>query len=65
MKSSTQLGAALGFLAGTTFGSGIAFLLRFEPVPLMLCVTLCGLTGMLTGLLTVTVRNRRSRLQER
>ncbi|WP_434751886.1 hypothetical protein [Paenibacillus amylolyticus] len=62
MKSSKHLGISLGFLAGTTFGSGIAFLFRFEPLPLMLCVTMCGLAGILCGLLTITIWN--SRVQE-
>ncbi|SCY74245.1 hypothetical protein SAMN05720606_108222 [Paenibacillus polysaccharolyticus] len=52
MKSFKHLGVALGFLAGTTFGSGIAFLFRFSPVQLMLSVALFGIAGILSGLLT-------------
>ena len=63
MKASKHLGIALGFLAGTTFGSGIAFLFRFAPVQLMLCVTLCGLAGIFSGLLSI--RMWYSRVQER
>ncbi|KAA8784387.1 hypothetical protein EC604_11075 [Paenibacillus amylolyticus] len=63
MKTSKHLGIALGFLAGTTFGSGIAFLFRFSPVQLMLSVALCGLAGILSGLLTSKIWY--NRIQER
>ncbi|MGO4529251.1 hypothetical protein AB4Z30_09240 [Paenibacillus sp. 2TAF8] len=59
MKSSKHLGIALGFLAGTTFGSGIAFLFRFEPVQLMFCVAICGLIGTISGLLTIPLWHSR------
>ncbi|PZT52798.1 hypothetical protein [Paenibacillus silvae] len=62
MKSLKPIGLSLGFLAGTTFGSGIAFLFRFAPLPLMYCVSLCGVVGMLFGLLTAIIRQ--SRIQE-
>ncbi|MBU5350707.1 hypothetical protein ACN9MH_09710 [Paenibacillus silvae] len=62
MKSFKPIGLSLGFLAGTTFGSGIAFLFRFAPLPLMWCVSLCGVAGMLFGLLTAIIRQ--SRIEE-
>ncbi|MBR2564378.1 MAG: hypothetical protein IKE29_07130 [Paenibacillus sp.] len=63
MRSYRHVGIALGFLGGTTLGSGISFLFRLEPVQLMLCVTLCGLGGILAGLLVFSAWQ--SRFQER
>ncbi|QKS59470.1 hypothetical protein HUB98_26870 [Paenibacillus barcinonensis] len=64
MKSHKPIGLSLGFLAGTTLGSGIAFLLRLAPYPLMCCVALCGLAGMVSGLLTAMIRQNRIQKQE-
>ncbi|MDO7906051.1 hypothetical protein Q5741_06410 [Paenibacillus sp. JX-17] len=59
MRMGKDIGAALGLLAGTTFGSGISFLMRMEHTSTMLAVTLCGLLGAAAGI-TVSLRlNRR------
>lgn len=43
-------GMALGLLAGTTFGSGIGFLLGWHSYNLVWIVSICGVIGVLTGL---------------
>ncbi|WP_342773020.1 hypothetical protein [Paenibacillus zeisoli] len=43
-------GLSLGFLAGTTFGSGISFLLSWQSYDLVLLVSLCGAAGAFAGL---------------
>lgn len=52
MKFTKDIGIALGFLAGTTLGSGISFLFRFQPSHLMGTVAICGLAGVIAGLWT-------------
>ncbi|UNK17122.1 hypothetical protein MNQ98_21940 [Paenibacillus sp. N3/727] len=56
-------GMALGLLAGTTFGSGIGFLLSWHSYNLIWIVTICGGIGVLAGLLFAfrSHRTRRSR----
>jgi len=49
MKFTKDIGIALGFLAGTTLGSGISFLFRFQPNHLMGTVAICGLAGVIAG----------------
>ncbi|MEF2968408.1 hypothetical protein V3851_21465 [Paenibacillus sp. M1] len=49
MKRIQPIGLALGFLAGTTLGSGIAFLMSWQPVTLMLSVAGFGLAGAALG----------------
>lgn len=43
-------GVALGLLAGTTFGSGIGFLLNWYSYNLIWIVSICGGLGVLAGL---------------
>ncbi|RAW17260.1 MULTISPECIES: hypothetical protein [Paenibacillus] len=50
MKLTKEIGISLGFLAGTTFGSGIAFLFRFQAYEVMASVALFGIAGAITGL---------------
>lgn len=50
LKSLTPAGLAIGFLAGTTLGSGVSFLMEWQPSRLVLTVTLLGLTGAFLGL---------------
>ncbi|KKO52827.1 hypothetical protein [Paenibacillus sp. DMB20] len=45
-----DIGMALGLLAGTTFGSGIGFLLSWQSYNLVGSVALCGLLGVFAGL---------------
>jgi hypothetical protein len=50
MKLTKEIGISLGFLAGTTFGSGAAFLFHFQAYELMTSVTLFGIAGAIAGL---------------
>ncbi|WP_055108786.1 hypothetical protein [Paenibacillus ihumii] len=50
MRWNNQAGMALGFLAGTTFGSGIGFLLRWQSYDLVAIVSACGVLGTAAGL---------------
>ncbi|WHX50759.1 hypothetical protein QNH46_08975 [Paenibacillus woosongensis] len=53
MKWNSQAGMALGFLAGTTFGSGIGFLLHWHSYDLVAIVSACGVIGTAAGVWTV------------
>ncbi|MFC9707689.1 hypothetical protein JNUCC31_25690 [Paenibacillus sp. JNUCC31] len=50
MKLAKETGISLGFLAGTTLGSGIAFLFRFQANEVMASVGLFGIVGAIAGL---------------
>ncbi|WP_068619893.1 hypothetical protein [Paenibacillus tuaregi] len=50
MGTEKSVGLSLGFLAGTTFGSGISFLLGWQSYDLIILVSLCGAAGALAGL---------------
>ncbi|GIO45044.1 hypothetical protein [Paenibacillus apis] len=50
LKSLTPAGLAIGFLAGTTLGSSVSFLMELQPSRLVLTVALLGLTGAVLGL---------------
>lgn len=45
-----KIGASLGLLAGTTFGSGISFLFRLQTYDLVWSVTIGGLIGIALGI---------------
>lgn len=49
LKSLTPAGLAVGFLAGTTLGSGLSFLMEWQPSRLVLTVALLGLAGAILG----------------
>ncbi|MBU5673949.1 hypothetical protein [Paenibacillus brevis] len=49
LKSLTPAGLAIGFLAGTTLGSGLSFLMEWQPNRLILTVALLGLAGAALG----------------
>ncbi|GAA0133718.1 hypothetical protein YSY43_05580 [Paenibacillus sp. YSY-4.3] len=49
MKWNSQAGMALGFLAGTTFGSGIGFLLHWQSYDMVAIVSACGVIGAAAG----------------
>ncbi|MGO4730119.1 hypothetical protein [Paenibacillus sp. 2KB_22] len=59
MKLTKELGISLGFLAGTTFGSGIAFLFRLQSVEVIASVTLFGIAGAITGLIMAVILRQR------
>ncbi|MFD3257922.1 hypothetical protein ACE3MQ_04835 [Paenibacillus lentus] len=50
MKWNSQAGMALGFLAGTTFGSGVGFLLHWQSYNLVAIVSACGVLGAVAGI---------------
>lgn len=50
MKWNSQAGMALGFLAGTTFGSGIGFLLHWQSYNLIVIVSAFGFLGAAAGM---------------
>ncbi|MCP1183332.1 hypothetical protein [Paenibacillus sp. 1781tsa1] len=59
MKLTKELGISLGFLAGTTLGSGIAFLFRLQSVEVIASVTLFGIAGAITGLIMAVILRQR------
>ncbi|PQP82339.1 hypothetical protein C0Q44_12830 [Paenibacillus sp. PCH8] len=59
MKLTKETGISLGFLAGTTFGSGIAFLFQFQSVDVIASVTLFGIAGAIAGLLMAVILHQR------
>jgi len=59
MKLTKELGISLGFLAGTTFGSGVAFLFRLQSFEVVASVTLFGIAGAIAGIISVIMRQRR------
>ncbi|WP_338708326.1 hypothetical protein [Paenibacillus amylolyticus] len=59
MKLTKELGISLGFLAGTTFGSGIAFLFCLQSVEVVASVTLFGIAGAIAGIITAVILRQR------
>ncbi|WFR62008.1 hypothetical protein P9222_27610 [Paenibacillus amylolyticus] len=59
MKLTKELGISLGFLAGTTFGSGIAFLFRLQSVEVIASVTLFGIAGAIAGIIMAVILRHR------
>ncbi|MFX3647490.1 MAG: hypothetical protein ACE3K2_26770 [Paenibacillus sp.] len=59
MKLTKELGISLGFLAGTTFGSGIAFLFRLQSVEVIASVSLFGIAGAITGVIMAVILRQR------
>ncbi|WP_458462910.1 hypothetical protein [Paenibacillus sp.] len=59
MKITKESGISLGFLAGTTFGSGIAFLFRLQSVEVVASVTLFGIAGAVAGIITAVIMRQR------
>ncbi|WP_145319427.1 MULTISPECIES: hypothetical protein [Paenibacillus] len=59
MKLTKELGVSLGFLAGTTFGSGIAFLFRLQSVEVIASVTLFGIAGAIAGIIMAIILRQR------
>ncbi|MCW3792429.1 hypothetical protein OM416_12605 [Paenibacillus sp. LS1] len=59
MKLTKELGISLGFLAGTTFGSGIAFLFRLQSFEVVASVTLFGIAGAIAGIITAVIMRQR------
>lgn len=53
MEWNSQAGRALGFLAGTTLGSGIAFLLHWQSYNLVTIVSAFGVLGAALGMWAV------------
>jgi len=60
MKWNGRAGMALGFLAGTTFGSGIGFLLHWQSYNLVALVSAGGVIGAAIGAWTVRRAFRRT-----
>lgn len=60
MKSLTPAGLACGFLAGTTFGSGLSFLFEWRENKLILSVGLLGLGGTMLGYVAASYIRRRN-----
>ncbi len=50
MTLGKDIGISLGFLAGTTFGSGVAFLFRLQSYGVMGSVAIFGMIGAFAGL---------------
>ncbi|WP_019640345.1 hypothetical protein [Paenibacillus fonticola] len=50
MKWDTKAAMAAGFLAGTTFGSGIGFLLHWQSYDLVTIVSVSGVAGAIGGI---------------
>lgn len=59
MRFRTDVACSLGFLAGTTFGSGIGFLFRWQGYDTVISVAVCGILGVLVGVFTCWQLNRR------
>ncbi|MCA1291660.1 hypothetical protein LBW89_01380 [Paenibacillus sp. alder61] len=55
MKANRLIGPACGFLGGTTFGSGLAFLLGWMSYPVIASVSFFGLSGAVLGALAVKI----------
>ncbi|AZK48077.1 hypothetical protein [Paenibacillus lentus] len=53
MKWNSLAGRALGFLAGTTLGSGIGFLFHWQSYNLVVIVSALGVLGAILGGWTV------------
>lgn len=51
MKTDALNGPAIGFLAGTTFGSGLAFLLGWQAYQVVSSVSIFGVAGVLLGVI--------------
>ncbi len=63
MRTDPWIGPALGFLAGTTFGSGLAFLLGWQGYQVVSSVSIFGLAGALSGWIAgQTFRRRKSQM---
>ncbi|MGG3741427.1 hypothetical protein [Paenibacillus chibensis] len=50
MQFGRDVGISLGILAGTTLASGLAFLMRLEPVSMIWTVSLGGVSGAAVGI---------------
>ncbi|WP_154895994.1 hypothetical protein [Paenibacillus illinoisensis] len=61
MQLGKDTGLSLGFLAGTTLGSGIAFLFQFQAYEVVGSVSLFGIIGALSGLWTAIFLRQRQR----
>ncbi|MGF9698283.1 hypothetical protein [Paenibacillus sp. MABNR03] len=59
MQLGKDTGISLGFLAGTTLGSGIAFLFQFRAYEVIGSVAFFGIIGALAGLWTAVVLHQR------
>lgn len=61
MQLGKDTGLSLGFLAGTTLGSGIAFLFQFQAYEVISSVAFFGIVGALSGLGTAVFLRQRQR----
>ncbi|WP_334075904.1 hypothetical protein [Paenibacillus sp. A14] len=55
MQANRLIGPACGFLGGTTFGSGIAFLLGWTSYSVIASVSFFGLAGAALGAIAVKI----------
>ncbi|RCX21794.1 hypothetical protein DFP94_102553 [Fontibacillus phaseoli] len=62
MKIKQLTGPAFGFLAGTTFGSGLAFIMRWQSYTLIASVSVIGLAGVIIGVFAGKRIGRRASL---
>lgn len=60
MKFSTDIACALGLLAGTTLGSGIAFLFGWQAYRVLTSVTVFGIAGIFITIIVFRLLHRKS-----
>ncbi|CAM2963272.1 hypothetical protein PASE110613_09845 [Paenibacillus sediminis] len=60
MKIGKDVGASLGFLAGTTLGSGISFLYSMTATPTITTVSVFGVIGTALGIMTSMMLQRKA-----
>ncbi|WP_025717489.1 hypothetical protein [Paenibacillus sp. 1-18] len=60
MKYRTDIACSLGLLAGTTFGSGIAFLFGWQAYQALTSVTVFGIAGIIITIAVFRLLHRKS-----
>ncbi|ASR48196.1 hypothetical protein P4H71_05645 [Paenibacillus kribbensis] len=60
MKYRTDIACALGLLAGTTFGSGIAFLFGWQAYRALTSVSVFGIAGIIITIAVFRLLHRKS-----
>ncbi|MEK3851099.1 hypothetical protein C5G87_07795 [Paenibacillus peoriae] len=60
MKFGTDIACALGLLAGTTFGSGIAFLFGWQAYRALTSVAVFGVAGIIITIAVFRLLHRKS-----
>ncbi|MEC0180811.1 hypothetical protein P4H61_04805 [Paenibacillus peoriae] len=60
MKYRTDIACSLGLLAGTTFGSGIAFLFGWQAYRALTSVSVFGIAGVIITIVVFRLLHRKS-----